>query len=159
MSHQPLLLITILLSTAVSLFTNINTASLPQQTPIIGVYTQTFNDTNSYITSTYVRFVEMSGAQVVPILAFSETSVILDLLPKLNGVLFTGGTMEYNISKVWTINANAILKYAIQQNDMGNPFPIWGTCMGLQILSYLTSQNNDTILSRVHDDISIHHTL
>ena len=159
MSHQPLLLITTLLSTAVSLFTNINKASLPQQTPIIGVYTQTFNDTNSYIPSTYVRFVEMSGAQVVPILAFSETSVILDLLPKLNGVLFTGGTMEYNISKVWTINANAILKYAIQQNDMGNPFPIWGTCMGLQILSYLTSQNNDTILSRVHDDISIHHTL
>lgn len=63
---------------------------VPPQNPIIGVYTQTYNSTNSYIPSTYVKFVEMSGAQVVPLFAFSSTSEILALLPKLNGVLFTG---------------------------------------------------------------------
>jgi hypothetical protein len=33
----------------------------------------------------------MSGAQVVPIFSFSNQSEIAALLPKLNGVLFTGG--------------------------------------------------------------------
>lgn len=63
---------------------------VPPQNPIIGVYTQTYNSTNSYIPSTYIKFVEMSGAQVIPLFAFSPTSDILALLPKLNGVLFTG---------------------------------------------------------------------
>ena len=46
----------------------------PAQNPIIGVYTQTYNTTNSFIPTTYVKFVEMSGAQVVPLFAFSPTS-------------------------------------------------------------------------------------
>jgi hypothetical protein len=33
----------------------------------------------------------MSGAQVVPILAYSPQEQIAALLPKLNGVLFPGG--------------------------------------------------------------------
>ncbi len=51
----------------------------------------------------------MSGAQVVPILAYSNQSYIADLLPKLNGVLFPGGGVEFNISNRWTSNANYIL--------------------------------------------------
>lgn len=55
----------------------------------------------------------MSGAQVVPIFAFSNRSYFDDLLPKLNGVLFTGGSMEINIVNKWTQNADYILKWAI----------------------------------------------
>ncbi len=47
---------------------------VPAQNPIIGVYTQTYNTTNSFIPTTYIKFVEMSGAQVVPLFAFSPTS-------------------------------------------------------------------------------------
>jgi len=61
------------------------------------------------------------------------------LLPKLNGVLFPGGALDFDIEDRWTSNADFILKYAIQQNDAGNVFPIFGTCMGLQLLGYLTN--------------------
>ncbi len=72
----------------------------------------------------------MSGAQVVPILSYSDQSYIDNLLPKLNGVLFPGGGVDFDINKRWTSNANRILQYAIRQNDKGNVFTIWGTCMG-----------------------------
>lgn len=100
----------------------------------------------------------MSGAQVVPILAYSEQSVIAALLPKLNGVLFPGGGVQFNINNRWTSNANFILQYAIQQNDKGNVFPIWGTCLGHQLLGFLT---NDYVspLSAVRGQTAVINTI
>lgn len=60
--------------------------------------------------------------------------------------------MDFDINSRWTKNADIVFKYAIEQNKMGNPFPVIGICMGHQLLAYLTSQYNDTILSRVHGD-------
>ena len=48
-------------------------ADLPPQNPVIGIYTQINSDTTSYIAASYVKFIEMSGAQVIPIFSFSET--------------------------------------------------------------------------------------
>ncbi len=50
--------------------------SYPKQSPVIGIFTQS-NDEDitvvyeSYISASYVKYVEMSGAQVVPIFAYS----------------------------------------------------------------------------------------
>lgn len=55
----------------------------------------------------------MSGAQVVPIFAFSNTSYLDNILSKVNGVLFTGGGTYINIGNRWTQNADYIVKYAI----------------------------------------------
>jgi GMP synthase-like glutamine amidotransferase len=60
--------------------------------------------------------------------------------------------MDFSMSNQWTKNADAIFKYAQQQNDKGNPFPIFGTCLGHQLLAFLTSNYNDSILTRVHGD-------
>lgn len=65
----------------------------PSQNPVIGVFTQTYTSQSSYIAASYVKFLEMAGAQVVPIFSFSETSEVLSLLKKINGVLFPGGGM------------------------------------------------------------------
>lgn len=67
--------------------------------------------------------------------------------------------MEFSLSNQWTKNADAILKYAQQQNDQGNPFPVFGTCLGVQLLSFLTSNYNSSILTRVHGDEAIIHPL
>ena len=45
----------------------------------------------TYIAASYVKFIQMSGAQVVPIFAFNSTQYLDDILSKVNGVLFTGG--------------------------------------------------------------------
>lgn len=98
--------------------------SLPNQRPIIGIYTQVNEDDpprgdnddifQTFISASYIKFVEMSGAQVVPIFAYSEQSEIAALLPKLNGVLFPGGDLDFDLKERWTSNANFIFQYAIQ---------------------------------------------
>jgi len=55
----------------------------------------------------------MSGAQVVPIFAFSDTPTLDSILSKINGVLFTGGGYAIDINNKWTKNADYILKHAI----------------------------------------------
>jgi len=73
-----------------------------QQSPIIGIYTQideydepsTKDMLSTYISAAYVKYIEMSGAQVVPIFAFSNSSEIEVMLRKVNGILFTGGAGE-----------------------------------------------------------------
>jgi len=57
---------------------------LPNQRPIIGIYTQVNEDDpprgdsddifQTFISASYIKFIEMSGAQVVPILAYSNQS-------------------------------------------------------------------------------------
>lgn len=56
----------------------------------------------------------MSGAQVIPIFAYSEKSYFDNLLPKINGVLFPGGDVDIDITNRWTQNAEYIFKYAIK---------------------------------------------
>lgn len=63
--------------------------------------------------------------------------------------------MEFSMNNQWTKNADAIFQYAKEQNDKGNPFPVFGTCLGHQLLSYLSSNHNDSILTRVHGDDAI----
>lgn len=138
--------------------------SLPNQRPIIGIYTQVNEDDppredsddifQTFISASYIKFVEMSGAQVVPIFAYSNQSEIAAQLPKLNGVLFPGGDLDFDLKNRWTSNANFIFQWAMQENDKGKIFPIWGTCMGHQLLGYLTC-NGVTPLSPVRGEQSI----
>jgi len=67
----------------------------------------------TYIAASYVKYIQMSGAQVVPIFAFSNTSALDTILSKINGVLFTGGGTSIDITNTWTKNADYIVKYAI----------------------------------------------
>lgn len=67
--------------------------------------------------------------------------------------------MSFSLTNQWTRNADLILKYAKEQNDAGNPFPVFGTCLGFQLLSYLTSGYNSSILTRVNGDEAIIHPL
>jgi hypothetical protein len=42
-------------------------ATIPPQNPVIGIYTQDFSEGVTYIVSSYVKYLEMSGAQVIPL--------------------------------------------------------------------------------------------
>jgi gamma-glutamyl-gamma-aminobutyrate hydrolase PuuD len=96
---------------------------LPNQRPIIGIYTQVNEDDpprgdsddalQTFISASYIKFIQMSGAQVVPIFAYSNQSEIAALLPKLNGVLIPGGDLDFDIKNRWTSNANFIFKWAM----------------------------------------------
>lgn len=149
--------------------------ALPPQNPVIGIFTlpdegdepragapfppQLTANNYSYIATSYVKYVQMSGAQVVPVLSFSDKAYFDDLLPKLNGILFTGGGTAISIKNKWTQNADYILKWAINENKKGRVFPVWGTCLGWELLAYLTSGYDSKVLSSVRGESGVRNTL
>lgn len=74
---------------------------------------------------------------------------MLETLQQINGVLFPEGNNTINLKTNWTKNANYILQYAIDQNNKGNVFPVYGICQGHQLMSYLTSGYDDNILQTI----------
>jgi len=113
--------------------------------PIIGILTQprgterNTTDEGAYIAASYVKFVEMSGARVVPVFHFASEENLTETFNSVNGLLFPGGGS--NISAGTQLHGSAQLLYdlALKANDNGDVFPVWGTCMGFQFLSMLTA--------------------
>ncbi|CAH0694164.1 unnamed protein product [Spodoptera exigua] len=117
--------------------------------PIIGVLSQEqsmylhtkYPEENytSYIAASYVKDVEASGARVVPILIGKDRSYYEDLMGKLNGVLFPGGATYFNQSNGYADAGQHIYEIAQKINDAGDYFPIFGTCLGFELLIIIAS--------------------
>ncbi|CAM4502348.1 unnamed protein product [Lepidochelys olivacea] len=56
-------------------------------------------------------------------------------------VLFPGGGVSLKTSEYSRV-ARIFYKKALKTNDKGDYFPVWGTCLGHQELTYLTSGKN-----------------
>ena len=105
-----------------------------------------YHETTEYIPASYVRYLTMAGAKVVPIVHNISDSELYKLLDKVNGVLFTGGgltlvdpkTKEYH---PYTKTSDKILNYAINRTDSGDYFPLIGICQGFQLLNILKSDD------------------
>jgi gamma-glutamyl hydrolase len=94
-----------------------------------------------------VKYLESAGARVVPILNTYTREDVEDIFPHINGVLFPGGGANLNDSGYYDV-AKVIYELAIKANDNGDYFPLWGTCLGFQLLCVLTSGTH-TVLGRV----------
>lgn len=66
-------------------------------------------ETQTYIASSYVKNLEMAGAQVIPLPYHYSEQQLEVLLGKINGVFFTGGTQYIDITNPWTSKAAFIV--------------------------------------------------
>ena len=143
-----------------SLYLLIDTVSALQKInnrPIIGILT-TPSDFQvrwqrsdwSYFPSSYVKFLESSGARVVPIPYDASYDNLTYLFNSVNGLLFTGGGASLSIDKPdqnlrspsnITSAGAYLLKLAIQANDKGDYFPVWVTCQGWELFNMVLSEN------------------
>ncbi|ETV80609.1 hypothetical protein H257_06133 [Aphanomyces astaci] len=108
--------------------------------PIIGIHSHessTYHDEN--IAASYVKWVESAGGRAVRIPYNASKSELRALLQSVNGVLFPGGDGDPNEA------AEIIYKYAIELNDHGTYFPVWGTCLGFEWLVQLQAKNNSIL--------------
>ena len=137
---------------------------MPPQNPIIGIYTIDAEDfgqerttAQTYIAASYVKNIQMSAAQVVPLYYHYSHQQLDTILPKLNGVFFTGGAMPISWDNQYTSNLDYIMKWANRENDAGRPFPLWGTCLGYEAIMYLHSgeRDNMTVLTGVKDRLGL----
>ncbi|XP_068618378.1 gamma-glutamyl hydrolase-like [Battus philenor] len=117
--------------------------------PIIGVLSQEQSfylhgkypkeNFTSYIAASYVKDIEASGARVVPILIGKNREYYKEIMSKLNGVLFPGGATYFNQSDGYADAGQHIYELAIELNEAGDYFPIFGTCLGFELLIIIAS--------------------
>lgn len=118
--------------------------------PIIGVMTQptevahdaveagpavsearvTAGKKGEYIAASYIKFVEAAGGRAVPIHYTADTATLTSLAKSVNGILLPGGGVSLSNSSVYYQAGQALYNAAVEFNDAGEHFPIWGTCLG-----------------------------
>lgn len=77
---------------------------------------------------------------MIPILMNDDEETVLEKLSMVNGALIPGGAGDYRrVGKI-------ILDKALEFNDAGQFFPVWGTCLGFEFLSKITAENEMDVL-------------
>lgn len=142
--------ITAILAAIASAAHSTNTYRNGAQSPVIGILSSPYDESDpsqgSFIVDHYVKFLEAAGARVVPVI-YDQPQQSLDALQsKLNGILFTGGGLSLAEESTYYRTAKRIYDNAVRYTEAGNPFTLWGTCMGFQLLHILGSGSNHSVL-------------
>ncbi|XP_076146598.1 gamma-glutamyl hydrolase-like isoform X3 [Alosa pseudoharengus] len=113
--------------------------------PVIGILAQEAFSAeigkNSKIPASYVKFLECGGARVVPIMINQPEVAYRRIFNSINGILFPGGRVSI-LNSAYAKAAAVFYKLAIEANSRGDYFPVWGTCLGMQLLTQITSGEN-----------------
>ncbi|KAK2175337.1 hypothetical protein NP493_738g01009 [Ridgeia piscesae] len=99
-------------------------------------YSKEYPNGDNYLFSSYVKYLEQAGAGVVPILMSQEEDYYRDLFNKINGLT--------------TKREPGFKSSAGRSNEKGDYFPLWGTCLGFELLANLAAEEN--ILEQCHAD-------
>ena len=120
--------------------------------PIIGMYAlvEPINDYQNYtkeaIDGGFVRWFESSGAEIVVIHIWYSEEELINLLKQINGVVFSAGFRRpLKFQEPWEAKAKFIFEFA-----KNNSIPVWGTCLGMQMISYFIS-NNENIFGKYNN--------
>ena len=99
----------------------------------------------------YVKWLEQSGARVVPIPHDADAELLHFYSSRINGYLFTGGDLGLALNSTYVKTAQQILSTSLVKD-----IPVWGTCQGFQLLHILVAQS-EAVLSSGFDaeDISL----
>ena len=109
----------------------------------------------SYIAASYVKYLESSGARVVPVPSHYPEEKVEEIFNGVNGVLFPGGGIKWSVSGYYK-HAQYFFHKAMEAYDKGDYFPIWGTCLGFETLHVIAAGNRPSILSKFSaSDISL----
>jgi len=122
--------------------------------PIIGVLTQDLEpsmwsalpgieDYSSWLVASNVKWLEAGGVQVVPIIvngSIDQTEYFREMFTSLNGLMIPGGPDNSILPDAGFSKASyAFFSMAMEANDAGDFFPIWGTCLGMEMLGLITT--------------------
>lgn len=129
----------------------ISTLTLCTSKPIIGILTNpTERDTETiseaFIHPTYVKWLEASGAEIIPIFPWISDQELDSILSKVNGVFFQGGSTLLRIDSEFVIIASKIVKRIIKEKDENNRLlPLWGTCQGFELIHVVVAGSRSVL--------------
>ncbi|CAM1295432.1 GGH (predicted) [Pycnogonum litorale] len=95
------------------------------------------------VIASYVKMVEAAGGRVAVIKGNQPYEYYKKMFSRINGALFTGGWVSIEPAEsMYARSGKYIFDLAVDANKIGDVFPIWGTCLGFELLSYLISGHN-----------------
>lgn len=121
-------------------------------TTVIGILSQEYvNDDiavefpghRSYIAASYVKAVEASGAQVVPIKIGQTNDYYENIMNHINGLVIPGGAAYFNYTNGYKDAGKTLIKIAEKLNTKGTYFPILGVCLGFELLIHISNNEKD----------------
>jgi len=129
--------------------------------PVIAVLAQRVKDDEkkrSYIAASYVKSLESSGARVIPIPTSMPEKEVEEIFHSVNGVLFPGGRTDWETREGYykhAIHFYTKAKEAVADNN--DYFPIWATCLGLEVIYVIESRNDHNSVLSDYDnkDVSL----
>uniref|UniRef100_UPI00358EFD09 gamma-glutamyl hydrolase-like n=1 Tax=Myxine glutinosa TaxID=7769 RepID=UPI00358EFD09 len=128
--------------------------------PVIGVLEQVVNDDElkqfgkTCIAAAYVKYLEAAGGRVIPIRHGLAEEDYHEIFNCINGVLLPGGRFNLKTSE-YARTASILYHLALQANEAGDPFPLWGICLGFQMLTHLTAGENLLVKTASTNNISL----
>ncbi len=133
----------------------IKTKDFNEYKPVIGIYGNSYPETDfKYANQTVyagsnIRFLESHGAETMAIHQWYTENELDEILSKVNGVLFIGGSRDFNLSAKWEKNALYIINKAKKTG-----LPVWGSCQGFQLIIALIA-NDSSIIKKEYSHSSI----
>lgn len=126
--------------------------------PIIGIIAQETVRDNAhvhYLASSYVKFIESAGARVVPVPSNITSEQAHDLYQNLNGIVFPGGGADPSKGSELYATGKIFTDLARQDYARGEIFPVYGICLGLQLLSIITAEGLELDSCADTDNVSL----
>merc|ERR1740128_175472 len=126
--------------------------------PIIGVLSQELDETEekhlpgghnytAYIAASYIKWVEAAGARAVPVIIGKSSDYYRQLFESINGLLLPGGSAPLTGTGGFAEVGKMFFEWAIEANDAGDYFPIWGTCNGFELLTVVSMKDDQSRLT------------
>lgn len=106
-----------------------------------------------------MKWLESGGARVVPIQYDLPPAELKTLLGSLNGALFTGGAAAFFTPggelTQYAGAAQVIYQESVNAHAAGEVWPLWGTCLGHELISVLGSGLSRDVLTTGFDSENI----
>lgn len=96
-----------------------------------------------YIMASYVNQLIAEGARVVPLVAGWDRSKTEEILPYINGIFMPGGGTDYEEYAAY------LMDRAVQINDSGQVFPVYGVCLGFESMGIWASSKGHDLLQNI----------
>lgn len=103
---------------------------------------------DSYVASSHIDWLHSQGVEILTIPY--DTKNLEDYFKKCHGLYLPSGGAFAGTQMTYYRCCKKLLKLAMNENDKGNFFPVWGCCMGFQQMLILADGNDnvDTFLQK-----------
>lgn len=105
------------------------------------------NFNHTYISASYVKWLEDGGARSIPIPYDASPSLVEDILSQVDGILFPGGGSSLPSAAITIWEKLHSEAYYFPEKESGRPsdmIPLWGTCLGMEFIVQLAADANES---------------